>query len=110
MPMRRNEMKEPSENQTDHSQRFRQYFESHFEPLSEAEVPTPSLVKASDLEDSESRESEWQGFPEDCQLSSPSIEVIEHVQPCMSDDADDVHRSGARTFMASPFFSRTLFS
>lgn len=110
MPMRPNKMKEPSENQTDHRQLFRQYFESRFQPLSEAEVPTPSLIEGSDLEDSESGESEWQGFSEDCRRSSPSIQVIEHGRPSMSDDADNVHRSEARSFMASPKFSRTLFS
>ena len=110
MPMRSNEMKEPSASQTDHGQRLRQYFESRFEPLSEAEVPTPSLIEGSDLEGSESGEPEWQGFPEDCQRSSPRIEVIEHGKPGMPDYADEIRRSDARSFMASPSLSRTLLS
>ena len=101
MPVRRSEVDETSENQTDHHQLLRQYFESRFEPLSKAEVPTPSLVEESDPEDSKSEESEWQGFSADRQLSSPSIEVVEHGKPSMSDDSDDVHRSEARSFLAS---------
>ena len=102
MPMRHSEIEEISENQKDHRQLFRQYFESRFEPLSETEVPTPSLIEESDLEDSESEEPEWQGFSEEGQRSSPSIEVVEHGNPSMSDGSDDVSRSEAKSFMASP--------
>ena len=96
--------REVSENQKDHRQLFRQYFESRFEPLSETEVPTPSLIEESDLEDSESEESEWQGFSEDRQRSSPSIEVVEHGNPSMSDDSDDVSRSEANRSWQVPNF------
>ena len=104
---RRNETEQDSDSGTDHQQLFRHYFESRFDPLPETESQTPSLSEEAASEETDSHESEWEGFSEDHDDSPPIVEVVEHSKPTVT-DLDFTRRSQLRSFMVRPFGEQKL--
>lgn len=101
IPLRRANVEEPAETPTEHQKLFRRYFESRFEPLSEVNIRTPSLLDASESVDSDAEDSEWEGFPEDGN-SLPKVEVVELSKPGNGlPESDDIERSELKSFMVS---------